>query len=362
MRIGIDARLAGTSNGGIGRYIEELIRALLAEHSSHDWVIFLEHENQLDWLKPSDHVKVVIAPVKHYTIREQLIMPFVFYREHLDVLHVPHFNIPVLYFKKFVVTIHDLLWHEIQDPRATTLSPTMHFLKYKGYRFVVDLAVKRAASVIVPTYHVQKIVQKFQHKEIVVIEDGVTDMYLNARGVALSKPAPKPFILCVGSMYPHKNLTLVLNTMSELPDLQLIMVSGRTIFTSEFATEAKKRGLTDRVHFWGHLPDEQVVTLYKEAVALVFPSLSEGFGLPGLEAMSVGAPVLASDIPVFHEVYKDAALFFDPHSKQALVDAIRSIMANQKLRSDLQKKGKTVAKIYSWKKMAQRILKVYEHA
>lgn len=362
MRIGIDARLAGTANGGIGRYIEELIRALLAEKNDHTWIIFLEKKSQLSWLIETSRIKVVVAPVRHYTLREQLVMPFIFYREKLDVLHVPHFNVPLLYFKPFVVTIHDLLWHEIRDPRATTLSPFMHSLKYTGYRLVVNLAVRRAKNIIVPTIHVRQIVEKFSHKKIAVIQDGVTETYLLSRGAKLKKEIPNPFILCLGSLYPHKNLSLVLDAMSDFPTLNLVIVSGRSIFANAFLSQVERRGIRDRVHMLGHIPDEQIVSLFQQTVALVFPSLSEGFGLPGLEAMAVGAPVLASDIPVFHEVYRDGALFFDPHSKRSLVNAITAIQKDSALRADLQTKGKAVAKTYSWQKMAQQILKIYEQS
>ncbi len=362
MRIGIDARLAGTSNGGIGRYIEELLRALLAERSPHTWVVFLKKKSQLEWLHEADNVKIVVAPVKHYTLREQLVMPFVFNKEKLDLLHVPHFNVPILYFKKFVVTIHDLLWHEIQDPRATTLTPAMHMLKHRGYKLVVSEAVKRAKAVIVPTEHVRRTVEKLQHNKIIAIQDGVTDVYLQAKSAVVGKPMPTPYIMCVGSLYPHKNLTVVLDALMQFPDMHLAVISGRSIFANEFLSEVEKRGIRKQVHMLGHISDEEIVTLYKKTVALVFPSLSEGFGLPGLEAMAVGAPVLASDIPVFHEVYHNAAYFFDPRSAHDLVKAITAIRNNVALRSELQTKGRAVASTYSWKKMAQQILKIYEHA
>ncbi len=362
MRIGIDARLAGTANAGIGRYIEELLRALLATDAKHEWVIFLEKKSQLPWLIASSKVKLVIAPIRHYTLREQLAMPGIFAAQHLDVLHVPHFNVPMLYRKKFVVTIHDLLWHEMRDPRATTLSPSMYMVKYHAYRIVAEHAIKNAVDVIVPSQHVKKIVEEFPHRHISVVLDGVTPTFLQGKSAALKQPLPTEFIMCVGSLYPHKNLTIVLDALRDLPQLHLVLVSGRSIFTNEFLEQVEQRSLRSRVHLLGHLSDEEIVGLYKKTLALVFPSLSEGFGLPGIEAMAAGAPVIASDIPVFREIYRDGAQYFDPHSSKSLVDTIMTMQQNAKHRASLQQKGTEVAATYTWQKAATQMLSIYEHA
>jgi glycosyltransferase involved in cell wall biosynthesis len=362
MRIGIDARLAGTENAGIGRYVEELLRALLAEPSAHTWIIFLEKAKQLPWLVASDRVKLVIVPIRHYTLREQFAMPSVFARERLDLLHVPHFNVPLLYRGKFVVTIHDLLWHEMRDPRATTLSPSMYLLKYHAYRLVAEHAMKSAQIVVVPSEHVKTIVEKFPHRRIDVVFNGLSTAFFKDNA-AKSKYVPShPYLLCVGSLYPHKNLTLVLDALKELQGTDLVLVSGRSIFTNEFLRDVEQHGLRDRVHLLGHLTDEDIVSLYKGSIALVFPSRSEGFGLPGIEAMAAGAPVLASDIPVFREIYQHAAKFFDPHSSKSLADAVTAVRHEGQLRKTLQQNGRVVASTYTWKNTARRMLKIYESA
>src|SRR3990167_8770815 len=112
MRIGIDARLAGFKHGGIGRYTEELLRYLTRGKTNHQWIVFLYEKRQLPWLERARNVKIIYAPIRHYTFAEQLKPPQIFGAENLDLLHVPHFNIPLAYSKPYVVTIHDLLWHE----------------------------------------------------------------------------------------------------------------------------------------------------------------------------------------------------------------------------------------------------------
>ena len=134
MKIGIDCRLAGSQHAGIGRYTESLLTSLLKVNSNNNWVLFFYDENQAKAVLKNnfDHqkVQVVITPISHYSVEEQLKLPKIFKAEKLDLLHIPHFNIPIFYSGKLVVTIHDLLWHEYKGGTATTLSPLKYFLKY----------------------------------------------------------------------------------------------------------------------------------------------------------------------------------------------------------------------------------------
>ncbi len=366
MRIGIDARLAGSAHAGIGRYIEELLWHLVAIPTDHHWVVFLEKKDQLPWLKDFPKVKQVIAPVRHYTLREQVCMPFFFNREKLDLLHVPHFNVPILYWKKYIVTIHDLLWHERKDARATTLSPFMYRLKYWAYKHVAEFAIRRAAHICVPTEHVRKIVAKYRADRgvrISVTYEGIASAYqhytVNKKPKSIA-PFSFPYLIYVGSLYPHKNVELVLKVLKNMPELHLVIVSGRSVFYEQMQKKVKERALQDRVHFMGYLSDEKTAEAVAYAQALIQPSFSEGFGLSGVEAMAVGTPVLASDIPVFHEVYQDAAGFFDPHHEESFKEAIQMLLAKPQLRISRITRGKVVARQYDWKKTAQETLNVYE--
>ena len=114
------------------------------------------------------------------------------------------------------------------------------------------------------------------------------------------------------------------------------------------------------VNLAGFVPDEELGTLYQEAEAFVFPSLLEGFCLPGLEAMSVGCPVVASDIPVLREVYGEAALYFDPYEIEDIASKIKEVVGDQNLKAELRKKGLAQVKQYSWQKTAKETLKIYE--
>ncbi len=357
MRIGIDARLAGSAHGGIGRYTEELLRNVIVS-KEHTWVVFLHHKGQLPWLESRKDIEVVYAPIRHYTLQEQLAMPRICHDANLDLLHVPHFNIPLMYQGKLVVTIHDLLWHERRDRNATTLSPMMHMLKYRLYTFVAETAIRRAAKVIVPTEHVKQIVKAFTtEKRIVVTHEGVSDVFTKA---VEKVDRPYPYIVYTGSLYPHKNVSYVLSILEQMHELHAVIVSGRSVFQTSFWSEVLKRKLEQRVHIEPSLDDASVASLYGSAIALVFPSFSEGFGLPGLEAMACGCPVLASDIPVFHEVYQDAAMFIDPYDATSAVRELKQLIHEPKIKALYQRKAETLMRLYSWKHMAQQTLQVYE--
>lgn len=161
MRIGIDVRLWGTQHAGIGRYVEELVKNLQAIDKKNRYVLFCREEDFAK-IPEAPNFKKVVADIKHYTLAEQFKLPTVFAKEKLDVLHVPHFNVPIFYRGPFVVTIHDLLWHEVRGLNVTTQTPLVYSIKYLAYRFVVKNAVLRAKKILVPSNFVkQDLIKRF---------------------------------------------------------------------------------------------------------------------------------------------------------------------------------------------------------
>ena len=358
MRIGIDARLAGFKHGGIGRYTEELLRYLTREKTSHQWIVFLFEKGQLPWLERASNVKIVYAPIQHYTFAEQLKLPQIFNAEHLDLLHVPHFNIPLAYSKPYVVTIHDLLWHERREKNATTLSPGMYFLKYHAYKFISETAIRNARAVFVPTEHVKRIVLTHAKKQrVVVTPEGIAQAYV-VKGSKAKRPYQ--YLIYTGSLYPHKNVPYILDVLVGMQEFHLVIVSGRSVFQNAFIQEVNKRSLQDRVHVETMLEDNEIARLYRGAVAFITPSFSEGFGLPGLEALACGALVFASDIPVFHEVYGDAATYINPNDSVTAIRAITTVINHKELPVQLRMNAQRFVKNYSWQDMANKTLQTYE--
>lgn len=173
------------------------------------------------------------------------------------------------------------------------------------------------------------------------------------------------YFIYAGNAYPHKNLNrlieamVLLNKNSE-EKITLKIASSRNVFIKRLEAVARKLNAVGYVELLGFVPDEELKEVYKNSVAFVFPSLSEGFGLPGIEAMEAGTLVLASDIPVFKEVYKDAAIYFNPYDFSSIEKALQNVLAlsAEERQSKISYAQKFVTR-YSWQKMAKKTLKVY---
>lgn len=362
MRIGIDGRLSGIQNAGIGRYIEELVRELVRDKSV-TWIIFLQHKNQLPWLKPQAGIEVVIAPVKHYSFAEQIFLPLIFSRAKLDLLHVPHFNVPLFYRKPLVITIHDLLWHDQRGASMTTLPKLIYSIKYLGYRLVTWEAARRAKVIIVPAHTVKKTLLKHMPRlesgKIQVTLEGVDAAWRLNSKIQVTNNKQK-ILFYTGSLYPHKNLLFVVRALRKMPSYKLFISSSRNVFVKKFLQEVEKLGMKTRVKYLGRLSDAELQAWYRKCLALVQPSLSEGFGLTGVEAMASGLPVLASDIDIFHEIYGEQFIAFNPHDETSFINALSRL--DKQDFSPLIKKGMERAHLFSWEKMAKQTRKIYTDA
>ena len=367
MKIGIDARLYGLSHSGIGRYVMELVHWLTKLDHNNQYVLFTRSQNSQD-LPSQRNVKKVIADIRHYTLKEQLQLPGLIRRESLDIIHFPHFNVPLLLPVPFLVTIHDLLWHQVIGYKVTTLNPLTYSAKYLAYRATVKSAVKRSRLIFTPSKWVKsQILKRFHVKpqKIVVTYEGVGRAFKQTTAKKQSFKIKKPFIVYTGSLYPHKNVNtlikaLMLLNRKSLKKTSLALVSAPSIFTSKTKRLVSRLGQNDYVTFTGFLPDQALRSLYQEAAALVQPSTSEGFGLTGLESMAAGTPVISSKAGSLPEIYEEAALYFNPQDEKDLSEKIRRLVSDSKLRDGLIDAGIKQSKEYSWKKMAQQTLAMYQ--
>lgn len=375
MRIVIDARMYGLKHAGIGRYVENLVINLLSVDKSNEYVLLVRKEEYEEIRKrllviSGNKVKLFVVDARHYTVKEQLVLPLILSKLKPDLVHFPHFNVPVRYSGKYVVTIHDLLWHEMKGKEVTTLPDYMYDIKYLGYRLVFANAIERAQKILVPSEWVKnKLISTYRvlDNKIKITYEGVDTTYNDSQNKTVGSTQllnkynlTQPYIIYTGSAYPHKNLTILLQAVKEIKNLQLIIACSRNIFLDNLNGLVNKFCMKDKVILPGFVTDGDLKLLYQNALAFVFPSLSEGFGLPGLEAMASGCPVIVSDIPVFKEIYQNSVLFFKPTDSSDLAEKINSLILDKSLIKVLREKGLIQSKKYSWQKMAQETLKVYE--
>lgn len=365
MRIGIDARFVGPQGTGLGKYTEKLILNLVKIDQVNNYSIFLNKSNW-DLPKLPKNFTKIIANVPWYSLVEQMKMPKIFRSENLDLLHIPHFNVPIFYKGKFIVTIHDLIHHKFSEFAATTKNPLVFKLKRFAYKKVINHAIAGSIKILTPSNFVkEEIIKNFKidQDKIVVIYEAAEEEYFTKTNYQLSSTNYQ--LIYVGNAYPHKNLerlldaVKILTTHYALPTTHLIIVCPRSVFSQRLRNEIKNRGLEEKVDLKGYLKPQELVKLFQKATAYVFPSLSEGFGIPGTNAMAAGLPVVASNIQSLKEVYGGAALYFDPKDPKDIAEKIRQVLTDTKLRSDLIKKGKAQVKKYSWQKMAKYTLGVY---
>lgn len=358
MRVVLDARLYGLHHRGLGRYLVELVRTLVSDQVN-EYVLLVDPKVQLPQLPIN--FRTVHAPWRVYSLGEQLHLPRLIRKLKPDVVHYPHFALPLLSPTPYVVTIHDLILHRHASERATTLPSPLYWIKVALYRAVVWQALRRASRIMTVSRAVAQDVARYypwtEHKiSVVPLAPGTPEP-----GVLLQ--LPNQYLLVVGAAYPHKNLELVLGALLEVrltrPDCKLIVVGRGDTFMEGLKKTTQSMGLEAHILFWGEATEAELATLYESAAAYLVPSLSEGFGLGAVEALTHGTPVVAADIPVFHEVLGQAAVFIDPASVTSLVHGIERAL-EPKVREDLRQAARPMLARLSWQKVGRLTREVYE--
>jgi glycosyltransferase involved in cell wall biosynthesis len=235
--------------------------------------------------------------------------------------------------------------------------------KQQVYKHVIKRAVRKSAHVIVGSQFVKDDVVKFSH----IKPDKVTVTYEAADPITetpteLPELVGKQFIMYIGRPTPHKNLDRLIEAFrliqAQHHDLVLVLAGKKDANYRRIEKKVHKKSVTN-VIFTDFVSEGQLRWLYEHCAAYVFPSLSEGFGLPGLEAMLHGAPVISSNATCLPEIYGDAALYFDPYNIQAIADALNGILINENVRWELIEKGKEQAAKYSWQRTAEQTFQIY---
>jgi glycosyltransferase involved in cell wall biosynthesis len=337
-------------------------------------VIFLRDCNFEDYQPRNRNFRKVRAEYRWYGWREQLLFPRLLKKNRLDLVHFPHFNVPLLYRRPFVVTIHDLILLRFPSTRATTLGPLLFRLKFLAYRFVIRNAVQTARAIItVSEYSRQDIISKFpaaKTKPVHVTYEASSPRVAAASAPNESSRASKiqgPFALYVGNAYPHKNLESLVNAFKRFRNeghesYRLVLVGSHDHFYERLERHVHSQGVAEHVTFFGRATDPELAELYERAALYVFPSLFEGFGLPPLEAMGHGLPVASSDATCLPEILGEGALYFNGRDEVDIARAMGEIADDAELRRNLIVSGYEQVKRYDWTTCAEKTLDIYRQS
>lgn len=357
MKIVIDARESGTSTG---RYVDKLIEYLHKIGPKHK-ITVLTKRKRVDFLKGiAPKFTVLSTRVKEFTFAEQTKLLKQIKEQEADLVFFPAAQQPILYRGKVVTTIQDLTTIRFRNPSKNWLVFTVKRWVYKWLNRRVG---HKSKHIITPTEFVKDDFARFAHinsRKITVTHesaDKITD-----------KPEPihelenKQFIMYVGRPTPHKNLGRLIEAFASLrqthPHLRLVLAGKKDSLYRQHEKSVDSKGIKN-VIFTDFVTEGQLRWLYENTAAYVFPSLSEGFGLPPMEAMHHGAPVVSSDATCLPEVYQDAVLYFDPLSIEDMAAKIEAMITDKKLQAKYSARGSALVKQYSWERMARQTLEVF---
>jgi glycosyltransferase involved in cell wall biosynthesis len=372
-RIVLDGRMLGWT--GIGRYTSELIQNLAKIDKINNYIVLLDPKDadKLGGL-PANFVKKIVN-IRPYGLQEQLVLPFILYGLNPDLVHFMHFTAPLLYFGRRVVTVHDLTLVRYKTHRGLGLKRLIFELKYWVMRFILRSAVMRANAVLTDTEWVKQDILNFYSRSVFhkLLESKITATLLSISPSATrvddsqaNIKIAEPFLLYVGNFYPNKNIPALLNAFERLltarPYLRLVLVGPKDYFLEQIQLRIAKMGLNDSVIITGWISDADLARLYKKAALFVFPSLSEGFGMPPLEAMAAGTPVISSNATCLPEVLGVAAAYFDPCDARDMAAKIDVLLKSDGELDRLRKAGQDQVRLFSWRRTAEQTLAVYERA
>jgi glycosyltransferase involved in cell wall biosynthesis len=368
MKIGIDARL--WSESGVGRYIRNLINGIDERElktPNHSYVVFLLQKDfdTVNFKSPSIEKKIL--NVRWHSIKEQLIVKNTIQKEKLDLIHFPYFSIPLSYNDPFVITIHDLIIKNFPTGKASTLPSPIYKLKHAMYGKILNHGINNSKMIITPSEFVKKdILHDFDvpSEKISVTYEGIDDTFSDESKIVESVK-DIPFFLYVGNAYPHKNIEFLIKGFSEFIErypqytqTHLILVGKEDYFYKRIKNTINS---TSNIIFLHDISDTELSYLYKHAFALLSASKSEGFGLPLLEAMKSKCLVVCSDIPIFKEICGKAAIYFNNTKTESLAHAFYTVLnMSSQDKKRMISLGTAQANNFSWDKMVQKTIKIYE--
>jgi len=358
MRLVIDARESGTSTG---RYVDKLVENLAKLNPKFEVVVLTKSPRVQFMKQTAPNFKVVKSDYKEFTFSEQLGLLRQINSLKPNLVHFTMSQQPIRYKGRTLTTIHDLTTLRFDNPSK---NKAIFKAKQKVYERVVKQVARKADSIITPSEYVKQDVAQYANispNKIFVTYEAADRIVAGVEAVPRLKD--KQFIMYVGRGTPHKNLRRLVQAFvilqKKYPELRLALAGKMDANYKQLEALVSRNRLADRVVFTDFISEGQLKWMYHNTAAYVFPSLSEGFGLPGLEAMVHGAPVVAAKATCLPEIYGEGALYFDPSISLDIAQKISFVLSDKALRAQLIKKGAIQAGKYSWLKTAQETLQIY---
>jgi glycosyltransferase involved in cell wall biosynthesis len=364
MRIAIDARLSYYVQAGITQYTLNLIRALASIDQENEYLLFQRRPDPQTIISQENFRRVSLWSPTHHPLEQYMLGVELALQRKINVVHCTDFIPPFYYRGRTVITVHDL---------AFLLYP--HFLTRRSARYygLIDRAVRHATHIIAVSEATKRDLVRLTgapESKITVIYEAAEPIYYPIHDQKVLTQIhdkyhlPEQVILFVGTIEPKKNLPTLIRAFNDLLDqyrveADLAIVGKQGWLFDNVYQLVEELGLKERVHFLGRVPTADLPHLYNASQMLVLPSYYEGFGLPPLEAMACGVPVIVSDTPALSEAVADAALRVAPEDDEGLTVAMWRLLTDDGLRADMIAKGLKRAEAFSWKRAAQETLEVY---
>jgi glycosyltransferase involved in cell wall biosynthesis len=359
-RIGIDCRLWDET--GIGRYIRNIVDNIAKTDTQNEYVLFVLSKD-FDQINLPSNFKKVRTDIRWYTLKEQLVLPFILYKQKLDILWVPNLNVPVLYLKRFAVTIHDLTVVKIKTGKASAHFYPLYLLK----RFAVWLPLYFSARFARAIFTVSEYVRSDLTETLNIDEEKVFVTPCAVDSKFKKEPLGKitevctkyrvsdPYLFYVGNAHPHKNIGNLIKAFEivkkDFPNMQLVLGGDKKFFYERIEQGIKDTEIAKSIRFIGYVDDYDLPALYSGAEAFVNASLYEGFGIQILEAFACETKVVCSNTTSLPEVGGNIAYYFNPRDINNMAKSIVTCLndsSGQRISAGLAR-----VKDFSWERSAR---------
>jgi glycosyltransferase involved in cell wall biosynthesis len=366
MRVALDIRKL--NDFGIGTYIRNLLLNIAKLDRENRYFLVGQSRDAMELGPLPSNFSFILAPAQQGFLWNEVLLPVLLRKNRVQILHTPHYDPPLLLFCKSIITIHDcvhILFPSSKDGYGRAKKATRRAIKRSCHVFTVSEATQRDLIRLfaVPEEKISVVYNAIDERVI------LTNDLEEQKKVLERYQVHDPFLLYAGNIKPHKNLERLIEAFSVLKgelkederwkNLKLVIIGDELSKRQILRRTVIRSGVQHDVRFFGFVPYETLRVFYKSAVVFVFPSLYEGFGLPPLEAMSNGTPVLTSNVSSLPEVVEDAALLVNPENVFEICKGIKHLLFDTQLRAELIEKGLQQSRKYSWSKSAQLVLETY---